>query len=230
MDFADKHVVVTGGTGALGTAVVAALLERGAVCHIPEFSATLPAHFPYSDHERVQVATGIDLSDEAAVEGFFARLPAVWASIHVAGGFHMGDALAITKADFLKQISLNAVTAFLCCREAAKRMTGGGRIVNVVSRQAVEPRSGAGTSAYTAAKGALLAYTQALAEELAPSGIWVNAVAPSLMDTPANRAAMPDAAHTDWPKVAEVAATILFLASPANAVTRGAIVPVYGKT
>lgn len=230
MEFADKQVVVTGGTGALGTAVVAALLERGAICQIPEFAATLPPHFPYNDHDRVKVTTGLDLSDESAVEGFYAGLPALWASIHIAGGFHMAPALEIRKADFLKQIHLNAVTTFLCCREAAKRMQGGGRLVNVASRQALEPRIGAGTTAYTAAKAAVSAYTEALAEELAPSGILVNAVAPSLMDTGANRAAMPDADHDAWPKVQEVAQTVLFLASPANAVTRGAIVPVYGRS
>jgi NAD(P)-dependent dehydrogenase (short-subunit alcohol dehydrogenase family) len=85
-------------------------------------------------------------------------------------------------------------------------------------------------AAYTASKAAVVALTIALAEEVAKLGILVNAVAPSTMDTPANRAAMPKADHAAWPKVEEVAATILFLASPQNAVTRGAIVPVYGKT
>jgi NAD(P)-dependent dehydrogenase (short-subunit alcohol dehydrogenase family) len=83
--------------------------------------------------------------------------------------------------------------------------------------------------AYTIAKGGIAALTVALAEEVAKDGILVNAVAPSIMDTPANRAAMPKADHATWPKVEEVAATILFLASPDNRVTRGAIVPVYGK-
>jgi len=85
-------------------------------------------------------------------------------------------------------------------------------------------------TAYTATKAGLVGLTQALAEEVAQDGILVNAVAPSIMDTPANRAAMPKADFAAWPKVEEVAATILFLASPGNAVTRGAIVPVYGKS
>jgi NAD(P)-dependent dehydrogenase (short-subunit alcohol dehydrogenase family) len=85
-------------------------------------------------------------------------------------------------------------------------------------------------SAYTAAKSAVAALTQALGEELAPDGILVNAVAPSIMDTPANRAAMPKAKHELWPKVEEVAATILFLASAENRVTRSAVVPVYGRS
>jgi len=229
MDFAGRHVVVTGGTGALGTAVVGALIDLGAICHVPEFGTSAPGHFPYGQHEQVKLATGIDLSDETAVSRFYGGFSTLWASIHIAGGFHMAPALEISKSDFMKQISLNAITSFLCCREAAKRMSAGGRIVNVVSRQALEPRIGAGTTAYTAAKAAVLAYTEALAEELAPSAIWVNAVAPSLMDTPANRASMPDADHAAWPKVAEVAETIVFLASPHNRVTRGAAVPVYGK-
>jgi NAD(P)-dependent dehydrogenase (short-subunit alcohol dehydrogenase family) len=84
-------------------------------------------------------------------------------------------------------------------------------------------------AAYTAAKAGVAALTVALAEEVAKDGILVNAVAPSIMDTPANRAAMPKADFSVWPKVEEVAATIVFLASPANKVTRGAVVPVYGK-
>jgi NAD(P)-dependent dehydrogenase (short-subunit alcohol dehydrogenase family) len=126
---------------------------------------------------------------------------------------------------------MNLVTAFLCSRGAVDAMTGhGGRIVNVAARPALEPRSGAGMAAYTASKAGVVAFTIALSEEVAKLGILVNAVAPSIMDTPANRAAMPKADHAAWPKVEEVAATILFLASPQNAVTRGAIVPVYGKT
>jgi NAD(P)-dependent dehydrogenase (short-subunit alcohol dehydrogenase family) len=85
-------------------------------------------------------------------------------------------------------------------------------------------------TAYTATKAGLAGFTQALAEEVAKDGILVNAVAPSIMDTPANRAAMPKADFAAWPKVEEVAATIVFLASPENAVTRGGIVPVYGRS
>jgi NAD(P)-dependent dehydrogenase (short-subunit alcohol dehydrogenase family) len=84
--------------------------------------------------------------------------------------------------------------------------------------------------AYTAAKAAVAALTVALSEEVANNGILVNAIAPSIMDTPANRAAMPKADYTAWPRVTDVAATIMFLASPDNTVTRGAVVPVYGKS
>ena len=85
-------------------------------------------------------------------------------------------------------------------------------------------------AAYTASKAAVAALTVVLAEEVAKNGVLVNAVAPSIMDTPANRAAMPKADFAAWPKVEEVAATIAFLASPENKVTRGGIVPVYGRS
>src|SRR5207248_9630733 len=98
------------------------------------------------------------------------------------------------------------------------------------TRAALEWRSGACMVAYAASKSAVATLIVALAEEVAPLGIWVNAVAPSIMDTPTNRASMPKADFAAWPKVEEVAATILFLASPDNKVTRGAVVPVYGRS
>ncbi len=156
----------------------------------------------------------------------------LWASIHLAGGFAMSAFAATGKAALMAQLEMNLVSAFLCCRAAveAMRHAGGGRIVNVAARPALEPRLGAGMVAYTVSKAGVAALTQALAQEVAGDGILVNAVAPSILDTPANRKSMPTADHALWPKVEEVAATILFLASPANAVTRGAVVPVYGKS
>jgi NAD(P)-dependent dehydrogenase (short-subunit alcohol dehydrogenase family) len=106
----------------------------------------------------------------------------------------------------------------------------GGRIVNVAARAALEWRSGSGMAAYAASKAAVAALSVALAEEVAKDGILVNAIAPSIMDTPANRAAMPQADFSAWPKVEEVAATILCLASPQNQVARGGVVPVYGRS
>src|SRR5262249_1942745 len=103
-------------------------------------------------------------------------------------------------------------------------------IVNVAARPALEWRSGAGMAAYAASKAAVAAMTAALAEEGAKQNILVNAGVPSIMDTPANRKAMPKADHDAWPQGDEVAATILFLASPDNKVTRGALVPVYGRS
>jgi len=230
MDFRDHDVVVTGGTGALGGAVVAALVAAGAVCHVPYVAAAEAERFPLRDHARVKLMAGIDLTDEAAVTRLYQGAGNVWASIHLAGGFAMSAVGATSKADLMKQVEMNFVTAFLCSRAALNVMRAGGRIVNVAARPALEWRSGAGMAAYTASKAAVAALTVALAEEVAKSGILVNAVAPSIMDTPANRAAMPKADFAAWPKVDEVASTIVFLASPDNKVTRGGIVPVYGRS
>jgi NAD(P)-dependent dehydrogenase (short-subunit alcohol dehydrogenase family) len=233
MDYRDRHVVVTGGTGALGSAVVAALAEAGAVCHVPYRVAAEAEHFPLRDHAKVKLVAGIDLTDEAAVARLYDGVPALWASIHLAGGFTMSAVVKTTKAELMKQVDLNLVTAFLSCAAAVNTMTrtgAGGRIVNVAARPALEWRSGAGMAAYTASKAGVAALTAALAEEVVKAGILVNAVAPSIMDTPANRAAMPQADYSAWPKVEEVAATILFLASPDNKVTRGGVVPVYGRS
>jgi len=233
MDYRDLHVVVTGGTGALGSAVVAALVEAGAVCHVPHLAAADAEHFPLRGHAKVKLVPGIDLTDETAVARLYGGVSALWASIHLAGGFAMTDVAKTTKAELMKQIDLNLVTAFLSCRAAVNAMTRsgqGGRIVNVAARPALEWRAGAGMAAYAASKAAVAALTVALAEEVVKAGILVNAVAPSIMDTPANRAAMPQADYAAWPKVEEVAATILFLASPDNKVTRGGVVPVYGRS
>jgi NAD(P)-dependent dehydrogenase (short-subunit alcohol dehydrogenase family) len=233
MDYRDRHVVVTGGTGALGTATVGVLIEAGATCHVPYINPAEADRFAYRDHAKVKLVADIELTDEAAVAKLYDGVPTLWASIHIAGGFVMASVSATTKADLMKQIDINYVTAFLCCRAAVNAMTvggGGGRIVNVATRPALEWRAGSGMVAYTASKAAVAALTVALAEEVVKSGILVNAIAPSTMDTPANRQAMPKADHAAWPKVEEVAATIKFLASPENRVTRGAVVPVYGKT
>lgn len=230
-DFKGRGVIVTGGTGALGTAVAGALLEAGAVCHIPYRSARDVENFALRQHDRVKLYPDIELSDEPAVARLYAGTGSIWASIHIAGGFAAKAAADTSKADLVQQLDTNLVSTFLCCRAAVNAMRGqGGRIVNIAARPALEWRTGAGMTAYTASKAAVAALTASLAEEVAKDGILVNAVAPSIMDTPANRKAMPRADFAAWPKVEEVAATILFLASPENKVTRGAIVPVYGKS
>ena len=167
------------------------------------------------------------------MNAFYGGLAKLWASIHIAGGFAFAPVEQSDKALLMGQIESNLVSAYLCSRAAVaafRRGSGGGRIVNVAARPALEPRAGANMTAYTAAKAGVAALTIALGEEVASDGILVNAVAPSIMDTPANRTSMPKADYATWPKVEEVAATILFLASPDNAVTRSAIVPVYGKS
>ena len=231
MDFRDRHVVVTGGAGALGTAVVGALIEAGAVCHVPCFDEAEAQRFRLRDHKQVRLTISGNLADEAAVARVYAGVAPLWASIHIAGGFVGGPLRDLSLATLRQQIDMNLVSCALCCRGALNAMAGaGGRIVNVAARAALEWRSGAGMVAYTASKAAVAALTAALAEEVAKDGILVNAVAPSIMDTPANRAAMPKADFALWPKVEEVAASIAFIASPDNRVTRGAVVPVYGRS
>src|SRR5262245_10704403 len=128
LDYADRHVVVTGGTGELGAAVCAALISRGATCHLPVRQAFAPDGFALARHERVEVRTSIDLGDEAAVTEFYASLPPLWASIHVAGGFAMSPIADTTLASFEAMMTLNLTTCFVCCREAIRgfRRTGAG--------------------------------------------------------------------------------------------------------
>ena len=233
MGYRNRHIVVTGGTGALGTAVVGALIDAGAQVHVPCMSSPEADRFMFRHHGQVKLVTVSSLAEEAEVARLYDSVPKLWASIQLVGGFAMAPVTDTKKSDLTHQIETNLVTAFLCCRHAtiAIARTGeGGRIVNTGARPGLEWRSGAGMAAYAASKAAVLAFTVALAEEVAKSGILVNAVVPSIMDTPANRAAMPRADYAAWPKVDEVAATILFLASPENRVTRGAMVPVYGKS
>ena len=224
MTLRDKRVVITGGDGGLGQAVVRAFAAAGAECHLPLFgAATTP---PVSG---VHLTGNVNLSDDAAVTAYYAALPPLWASVHLAGGYQAKPIVDTTRADLDQQLSLNLATAFLCCREAvrAMRKSGGGRIVNVAARVVEVPV--AGSVAYNASKAGVAALTRSLALEARPDGILVNAVLPSLIDTPANRAAMPKADHAKWPTAEELAAAILWLASPENTLTSGALVPVYGN-
>ena len=233
MPFDGRQVVVTGGTGALGTAVVGALIETGAICHVPWRDAPEVERFPYRDHRQVTLSGPLELTDETALRRYYDGIPDLWASIHIAGGFAMSPVAKTDKAALTHLLDMNLVSCFLCCSAAVNaiaRSGQGGRIVNVAARHALEWRGGAGLVAYTASKAAVAALTVALSEEVAKEDILVNAVAPSIMDSPANRASMPKADYALWPKVEEVAATVRFLASPENKVTRGAVVPVYGKS
>ncbi|HEY4057186.1 MAG TPA: SDR family NAD(P)-dependent oxidoreductase [Kofleriaceae bacterium] len=205
-----KHVVVTGGRGALGRGVVELLTARGAVVHV----ADLP---------------DVSLDTEEAAAKFYATVPELWASIHLVGGFAMAPFTETSLADFEKQWRTNVVTCFLACREAVKVMQkrGGGRIVNVGARPVIAPVGG--MLAYSTAKAGVAALTQGLAAEVLKDNILVNAILPSTIDTPANRKSMPDADYAKWPKPAELAETIAFLASPENTLTTGTLVPVFGR-
>jgi len=227
----EMHVVVSGGTGALGRAIVARLLGLGATVHVPWIADRELATFP---HTTSVTLAKVELDNEAAVDAFYRGLPSLYASIHVAGGFAMSPIVDTSAAEFERLFRLNALTCFLCSREAIRAMrrsprfgADGGRIVNVAARPVVRP---AGSMiAYTASKACVASMTETLAEELKAERVLVNAVLPSIMDTPANRAAMPSADHSLWPTTAEVAEAIVFLAAPANALTSGALMPVYGR-
>jgi NAD(P)-dependent dehydrogenase (short-subunit alcohol dehydrogenase family) len=229
MPFTNQTVVVTGGTGALGRAVVGALLGAGASCRVPYIVAAEAASFPYKD--RVTLVGNCELTNEHDVARLYDGVTDLWASIHLAGGFAMGNVADTDKAGMMHMLNMNFVSCYLCCRAAVRGFgAGGGRIVNIAARPALEPRLGAGMAPYAASKAAVAAFTQALAAEVAGRGILVNAIAPSIIDTPANRAAMPKADHAAWPKPEEIAATIMFLASSENKVTTGGVVPVSGRT
>ena len=224
-----RHVVVTGASGGLGGAVVERLLADGATVHAPLFEGALPAHATWLHGERVHPTPGVDGGDEAAITAYFKSLPGLWAAVHLVGGFAMAALADTTLADFDRMMAMNARSCFLACREAVRAMRaagGGGRIVNVAARPALTPVGG--MVAYSASKAAVAAITQSLAVELRDERIWVNAIVPSIIDTPANRAAMPKADFDAWPKPAELAAAIAYLASPGNALTSGTLLPVYG--
>ncbi|HFE47451.1 MAG TPA: SDR family NAD(P)-dependent oxidoreductase [Nannocystis exedens] len=224
MGLLGRHVVITGGTGGLGPAVVRTFVQAGARVHVPCIQELLPEEMRI---DGVHYTLSVDLRDEAEVATYYRGLPGLWASIQVAGGFLWTPFADATRACLERQIEINALTAFLCCREALAilRTQGkGGRLVNVTSQTLDKPS--AGMSIYAMSKAAVSALTRSLAEELRSESIWVNAIAPSIIDTPTNRAAMPDADASQWTSPAQIAPTLLYLAAPANASVTGAIIPV----
>jgi NAD(P)-dependent dehydrogenase (short-subunit alcohol dehydrogenase family) len=225
-----KNVVVTGGTGALGQAVVARFLKAGAICHVPSRKA---ADKPASWGDgQASIVAEIDLTDEGAVGRFYDAVPDLWASVHLAGGFSMAPIADTARDDFLRMMEMNAATVFICCRAAVRNMrrTGqGGRLVNVSARPGLDPRKGGGMAAYAASKAAVTAITLALSEELKNDRILVNAVAPSTIDTPANREAMPNADTSKWLSPKAAAEAIIGLASPSNMEINGAVLPLFAR-
>ena len=232
----DRHVVITGGTGALGAAVVKAFIEAGATCHIPAIESTPPSgHLP--DSKQIEIVPSIDLANEASVEGFYARLPPLHAVVNIAGGFAYAPIADSPLKVLQQQLSMNVVSCALSCRAAVAnfRKSGpdgvkrGGHIVNIAARPALNPRQGANMTAYTASKAAVAAFTVALAEELKNDDISAIALAPSTLDTPANRKDMPTAKHDTWVKPTAVAELIVAHVSLSETINSGVVMPVYGK-
>lgn len=227
----DRHVVVTGGTGALGAAVVKAFIEAGATCHIPAIEATPPTgHLP--DSKQIDVVPSVDLSSDTSVDAYFAKLPPLHAVVNIAGGFAFAPIADSSLQVVQQQLSMNVVSCMLTCRAAVanfRKGGRGGRIVNIAARPALNPRQGANMTAYTASKAAVAAFTVALAEELKNDNISAIALAPSTIDTPANRKDMPTAKHDTWVKPTVLAELIVAHCSLSEAINSGSVMPVYGK-
>ncbi len=226
----DQHVVVTGGTGALGVAVVRALVDAGAHCHVPAIESAVPAdRFP---KDGVSATTKVDLSDEASVTAFYASLPPLSAVVNIAGGFAWAPIADSSVKVLQQQMSMNLVSCALSCRAAVanfRKAGKGGHIVNISARPALNPRQGANMTAYTASKAAVAAFTVALAEELKGENISLIALAPSTIDTPTNRKDMPKADHASWVKPASIAELIVAHLGFSDPINSGALIPVYGK-
>ena len=227
----DRHVLVTGGSGGLGTAVTAAFLARGARVTVPVTDDRQAAYLRAAlgdDAERVAQPRA-DLRNEADVQRVIDGMERVEAVVHLVGGFAMGDTDETTLDAFRGQLELNLVTAFLVCKHGLRRMKQGGygRIVGVGSRAAVEPS--ARLAAYTASKAGLVGMIKSIAEETKDLDVTANCVLPSIIDTPANRAAMGEADAGKWVEPERLAEVIAFLASEAAGDLRGATLPVYGR-
>lgn len=222
-----KTAVITGGTGALGRAVVRRLLDEDVACHVTwKFDKELEE---FEDRQRVTLHR-LDCADERSVVAFYDRLHRVDASIHLVGGFTTAPTIETSAADLLAMFEVNAITAFLCTREAIKKMRGQptGRIVNVAARCALQPTRG--MVAYSTAKAAVVSITQSLAEEFRAEGLCINAIVPAIIDTPSRRLNMPNADYSKWPRPEEVAAAVSFLAGDSCGTTTGAMLPVYGRS
>ncbi|MCB1745039.1 MAG: SDR family NAD(P)-dependent oxidoreductase [Gammaproteobacteria bacterium] len=224
-----RIAAVTGAFGALGKVVVGHLVEQGYAVAALDLAASPASALP----DGTLVLGGIDLTDEHGASGAFERvrseLGGLDVLINIAGGFAW-ETLADGEIEtWDRMYRLNLKTALVACRTALPhlRKSQSGRIVNVGANAAL--RSGAGMGAYAASKSAVMRLTESLAEELKGSGLTVNAVLPSIIDTPANRADMPDADPSTWVAPDELAFAIGFLASQRASAVTGALLPVVGR-
>jgi len=221
-----SHVVITGAAGALGRAVVQHFLEQGARLALVDHRADRLAEvFPGLDNSQHlllagDVTSAADMTELASQAlKAFGRIDAL---VHIAGGFEMGEATyALSRASWDRMMNLNAWSFVAVTQAVLPSMIehGAGRIVAVTAK--VAARGLPAMAAYIASKSALQRLVEAAAAEAAPHGVAINSVAPSVLDTPANRQAMPDANPADWVSTAVAAQTIGFLASPAAAALHG---------
>jgi NAD(P)-dependent dehydrogenase (short-subunit alcohol dehydrogenase family) len=238
MDFAGRVVVITGGGGGWGKKVVEAFLQARATVIVVERAAVAQSMDAWKaelgEHAARLHAVSSNVFDEAAVEHTMrevvqqhGRLDVL---VNLVGGFAAGQPVdQLDLETFERMLSLNLRSTFLCSKYAARPMLQQhwGRIINIASRSGVQPSPKA--AAYAAAKAAVISLTEAQAEELKNDMITVNAIVPSIVDTPANRQAMPNADFSRWPKGEEIASVIVFLASEEAKLISGAAIPVYGR-
>ena len=222
----ERVVAITGGHGVLGRAVVEAALAQGLKVAIIDHASGLAAP------DDVLEIGGVDLTDaiaaKAAIETVVARLGRLDALLNIAGGF-VWQSVEGGDDEWGRMFALNPTPALNASRAALPHLKASdeGRIVNVGANGALKAAHGMG--AYAASKSAVHRLTEALAEELKSTSVTVNAVLPSIIDTPANRADMPDADPAKWVAPADLATAILFLASPEARAITGALLPVAGR-
>ena len=237
INFEGKVVVVAGGTGGLGNAVSRAFLEEGAkvvVTYRKEAEFAALKQIAATKAELLEGAA-VDVTEERAtsefVGGILSRHGRVDVLVNTVGGYAGGLKLWETETEvFDTMLSLNLRSGYALARAVVPAMLAQrqGAIVNVAAKAAFD--HGAGASAYAASKAAAVAMMDSLAADLKGSGVRVNSVLPSIIDTAVNRKAMPNADFATWPKPEEIARVILFLCSDQAAVVHGATVPVYGNS
>jgi NAD(P)-dependent dehydrogenase (short-subunit alcohol dehydrogenase family) len=224
----DRTVIVTGGTGGLGAAVTRTLLDDGWRVVVPWFEERELERV--EEHERLELVPA-DLTEPDSAKNVVATAgDSLRALVNLVGGFAMGGRVHETPVeDFEQQVRLNLRPTYLMSAAAIPVLldAGGGAIVCVSSRAAVRPFAGA--AGYITGKRAVLAFVDALHEEYHDDHICTNAILPSTIDTPANRASMPDADFDTWVKPEEIARVIALLCSDLARVTSGAHIPVYGR-